>query len=263
MNQLVIDDVRIKALVVDDEPLARKRLLDLLDRDAGVADTREAENGSVAVRLIRNLSPNLVFLDVQMPEMDGFSVIEAIGLDQMPLTIFVTAYDQYAIQAFEADAIDYLVKPYTDKRFAQALERAKMRLKTAQAAHFGPNFLPFLRNRMMPGAYWDRLVVKSAGLTRFIKATEIDWIEAAGVYVNLHVRGKEILYRAALRELVDRLDPSRFVRIHRSSIVNIESIDTLEPISHGEFEIVLKEGSRLHLSRSFRGELERRLGQTL
>jgi len=253
----------ISALVVDDEPFARKRVVDLLRQDPDVVDVREAENGIAAASAIQERRPDIVFLDVQMPGIDGFGVIEAIGEREMPLTIFVTAHDQYAVQAFEVDGSDYLLKPFSDQRFVKALGRAKSRLGTGDPGELGPNVRQLASRSLAPGRIWDWLVVKSPGFTQFVMATEIDWIQAAGIYVNLHVQGKELIYRLALGELGERLDPSRFVRIHRSTIVNIQSIKRLEPISHGDFEVTLKDGTQLNLSRNYRGELERRLGQAL
>lgn len=253
----------IKVLVVDDEPLARKRLVDLLRDDSDVVEIREAENGLTAASAVQERCPDIVFLDVQMPGVDGFGVINALGDTDIPLTIFVTAHDQYAVQAFEADAVDYLLKPFSDKRFATALSRAKSSLGSGEAGKLGPNVRHLAARRDEPGKIWDWLVVKSTGCTEFVMVTEIDWIQAAGVYVNLHVQGKELIYRSAVGELAERLDPSRFVRIHRSTIVNIRSIKRLEPISHGDFEVTLKDGTQLNMSRNYRGELERRLGQSL
>lgn len=252
----------LSVLVTDDEALARKRLTDLLKGDTAVNEILEAQNGLEAIDILRKHRLDIVFLDVQMPAIDGFGVIGMIGQGQMPLTVFVTAYDQYAIHAFDADAMDYLVKPFSDERFAQTMMRAKLRLSLPAGDRFGPNFTK-LQRRKSNGAYWDRLVIKTDGQTRFIKTAEISWIEAAGVYVTLHVQGQEILSRTPLNELARNLDPARFVRIHRSSIVNIESINLLESVSHGEFEVHLKDGTRLHLSRNFRAELENRLGQSL
>jgi len=254
---------RIRVLVVDDEPPARHRLVDLLGKDSRVDGILEAENGIAAVEMIQGERPDVVFLDVQMPELDGFGVIRTVGAEEMPLTVFVTAYDRHAIRAFETDALDYLLKPFSDERFEAAMARAKSRLESYSMGQFGLQVLQMGSKTAAPKGRWDRLVVKSGGITRFVRAVDIDWIEAAGVYVNLHVAGKELLYRAALHELVERLDPARFVRIHRSTVVNIESILQLEPISHGEFEAVLKDGSRSRVSRNYRAELEQRLGQTL
>jgi two-component system LytT family response regulator len=253
----------LRILVVDDEAPARKRLRDLLAEDAEIGDVAEAENGVAAVAAIESQRPDIVFLDVQMPEIDGFGVIDAIGVDRMPLTIFVTAYDHYALKAFETDAVDYLLKPFGNKRFEQALARAKARLGGVEAQGFGPNVLELVARRETPGALWDWIVIKGGGVTKLVMASEVDWIEAAGVYVNLHFQGKECVYRSSLAAVTKRLDPLRFVRIHRSSVVNIKAIVQLEPISHGEFEVLLRDGARLILSRNYRAEVEKHLGQSL
>ena len=253
---------RMRVLVVDDEAPARQRLVDLLRRDSQVTAIVEAADGLAAVQTIQEQATDLVFLDVQMPELDGLGVVDAVGAANMPLTIFVTAYDQHAIRAFEVNALDYLLKPFSDERFEAAMNRVKARLDERSMHEFGQRIMKMAWTAQA-GQCWDRLVVKSAGTTRFIRAVDIDWIEAAGVYVNLHVAGKEVLYRASLHELAERLDPKRFVRVHRSAIVNVESILHLEPISHGEFDVVLKNGSRTRVSRNFRAQLENRLGQPL
>lgn len=253
----------IRVLVADDEAPARQRLIDLLDKDAQVNAVLEAGDGQAAVEMIEREAPDLVFLDVQMPQLDGLEVVKAVGADAMPLTIFVTAYDQHAIRAFEANALDYLLKPFSDERLEAALCRAKARHDERSMREFGRNVLRMISAGPAAGRYLDRLVVKSAGTTRFLRVADIDWIEGAGVYVNLHIGGKELLYRAALNELADCLDPVRFVRVHRSAIVNIDSIVELQPISHGEFEMVLKDGHRSRVSRTYRALLEKRLGQSL
>ena len=241
----------LTALVADDEAPARRRLGDLLRNVANVAEIIEAADGDSAVRLIESRRPDVVFLDIQMPGQSGLSVVDAVGLDRMPVTVFVTAYDHHAINAFEANALDYLLKPFSDERFEATMTRIGKRLD----------------ERRQSGAAeperWDRLVVKSEGTTQFVKAADIDWIEAVGVYVNLYIGGKATLYRAPIHLLADKLDPAHFVRIHRSAIVNLESIVHLESISHGEFEVVLKHGGRAKVSRTFRGQLEKRLGQAL
>lgn len=254
---------KITVLIVDDETPARLRLFDLLRQDAQVGTILEASNGLEAVDMIQRHRPELAFLDVQMPELDGLGVIERVGVEQMPLTIFVTAYDQHAIRAFEANALDYLLKPFSDERHEAAMERVKARLEERNLSDFGQRLLRMVSASAPTEASLDRLVVKSHGATRLIRASDIDWIEAAGVYVNLHVGGKEWLYRTALTELAGKLDRMRFVRIHRSAVVNIESIERLEPASHGEFDLILKDGKRCRVSRSYRAQLEKRLGQTL
>ncbi len=264
---------QICVLVVDDGAPARQRLIDLLRRDAKVGTILEATDGPAAVEIIQNRHhdrhPDLVFLDARMPELDGLGVIEAVGVAAMPLTVFVTAYDQHAIRAFEANALDYLLKSYSDERFEGAMARVKTRLDERSLREFGQRIIKMASTATAAGALssadrrWDGLVVKSGGSTRFIRVVDIDWIEAAGVDVNLHVGGRELLYRAALNNLGDKLDPRRFVRVHRSAIVNLESILQLEPISHGEFDAVLKNGSRTRVSRTYRTQLEKRLGQPL
>jgi two-component system, LytTR family, response regulator len=260
---MIAPQERLRLLVVDDEAPARQRLIDLLEKDAQVGSVLEAANGSAAVEIIEREALDLIFLDVQMPELDGLQVIETIGAAAMPLTVFVTAYDQHAIRAFEANAMDYLLKPFSDERLEAALARAKARHDECGLREFGRSVLRMVSVKPPAGRYLDRLVVKSGGTTRFIRVGEIDWIEGAGVYVNLHIGGKELLYRSALNELADILDPMRFVRVHRSAIVNIDSILELQPISHGEFELFLKDGHRSRVSRTYRVQLEKRLGQSL
>ena len=259
----------ICVLVVDDEPPARNRLTEMLAKDRDVGRILEARNGVVAVDLIQEEQPDVVFLDVQMPGVDGFGVIDALGAPNMPLTVFVTGYDRYALQAFEAAAIDYLLKPFGDSRYEQAMERVKRRLQEVCAGTatdtnaFGPELLELAARRFKPGEIWKWIAVRSRDSTRLVMTEEIDWIEAAGVYVTLHVGGDEFLYRAGLAAVASRLDPFEFVRIHRSSVVNLRSIAFLERRSHGEFEVVLKNGTRLMLSRSYRESVETVLGQSL
>ena len=254
---------KIKTLIVDDEPLARERLAGLLGLETDIEIVAQCRDGEEAVMAVQDHSPDLMFLDVQMPQMNGFDVIDAVGPERMPLVIFVTAYDQHAIRAFDANALDYLLKPYSDERFEAAMARAKSRLDERNLREFGRRMLQMVSKIPPQSRRWDRFVVKSAGSTRFLRVAEIDWIEAAGVYVTLHVAGKDFLYRASLTELAEKLDPQRFIRVHRSAIVNIESIVQLEPATHGEFEVVLKNGSRTRVSRTYRAQLEQRLGQSL
>jgi two-component system LytT family response regulator len=260
---------KIAALVVDDEAPARKRLADMLSRDQDVGKILEAPNGVAAVSMIQEQRPDVVFLDVQMPGVDGFGVVDALGSANMPLTVFVTGHDHFAIRAFEADATDYLLKPFADTRYEQMMERVKKRLRRLPASQandanaFGSELLQLASRRLKPGELWRWIVVKTRDSTRLIMAEQIDWIEAAGVYVTLHVGKEELLYRAGLAEVASRLDPFQFVRIHRSSVVNLSSIAFLARRSHGEFEIVLKNGRRLMLSRSYRENVETMLGQSL
>ena len=256
-------------LVVDDEAPARRRISDLLEKDRDIATILSAEHGVAAIEMIRDARPDIVFLDIQMPGVDGFGVVDAIGAENMPLTVFVTAYDHFAIQAFEAEALDYLLKPFSDRRYARTMERVKQRLHDSRsndpdgANGFGPELLKLIAKRASPGEIWDWIAVKSRDTTRLLLTEDIDWIEAAGVYVTVHSKGEEFLYRAGLAAVASRLDPFRFVRIHRSHIVNVRSIAFLERRSHGEFEVMLKTGTRLMMSRTYRGEVEAVLGQPL
>jgi len=253
----------LRVLVVDDEEPARQRLVDLLRRDSGIGTVSEASDGLGAVDAIEREQPDLVFLDVQMPELDGLGVVDVVGATRMPLTVFVTAHDQHAVRAFEANALDYLLKPFSDERHEATMARVRARLGERDLRGFGQRLIDLAAATPPAARFWDRLVVKASGATRFVRAAEIDWIEGAGVYATLHLGKTSFLYRAALSELADRLDPRRFVRIHRSAIVNLESVVQLEPLSHGEFEVVLKNGARPRISRTFRAQLEARLGQSL
>jgi two-component system LytT family response regulator len=252
---------RLRVLVVDDERPARQRLVDLLGRDPQVGTIAEAENGEVAIARVRSERPDLLFLDVQMPELDGLGVVDALGAE-MPFTVFVTAYDHHAIRAFEADALDYLLKPFSDRRFGATMARAKARMIDRGLSAVGARMLRLTSGAPAPGGL-DRIVVRSGGTTRFVKLAEVDWIEGAGVYANLHAGPAEWLYRGTLNDLSQRLDRRRFVRVHRSAIVNIDSIVQLEAQSHGEFDAVLRTGARVRISRTYRTQLEERLGQPL
>jgi two-component system, LytTR family, response regulator len=234
----------VRTLIVDDEPLARRNLLVLLRRDPEIGLVDECGSGIEAIAAIRAARPALVFLDVQMPECDGFDVIEMLGSDVPPAVIFVTAHDEYALQAFDVGALDYLLKPFDDARFHRALARAKEKLMDREQR------IPLTR----------RLVIKSAGRVLFLSATEIDWIEAADYYVCLHVGNQSHLLRRTLADLERDLGPDKFCRIHRSVIVNLDRVRGLELKGDGEYEVVLKSNSRLRLSRRFRKLLEDRLG---
>lgn len=253
----------IRALIVDDEAPARQRISDLLNQDPEVASLQEAADGETAVSMILSERPDLVLLDVQMPELNGFDVMEAVGSEHMPLTVFVTAYDQHAIRAFEANALDYLLKPFSDERFDTMMTRVKNSRSDLQLREFGQNVARVMAMQANGSRYPDRLAIKTEGITRFVRVKDVEWIEAAGVYVTLHSSGKELLYRASLTEMAQSLDPSRFLRIHRSVIVNIDSIVQLQPLSHGEFELLLKDGCHARVSRTYRDAMEIRLGQKL
>jgi two-component system LytT family response regulator len=250
-------------LVADDEAPARQRLVDLLRVDPHVRQIVEASDGRMAMEAILAHKPDLLFLDIQMPELTGLEVIEAVGADRMPLTVFVTAYDQHALRAFEANALDYLLKPFSDERLEATFARARGRLADLRLRTLGRDVLRLLSAASPAPARRDLLAVKSAGVTQFVHIPDIDWIEGAGVYANLHVGGKELLHRSSLNELESLLDPLRFVRVHRSVILNIDRIAHLVPTTHGEFDAILKDGSRARVSRTYRAALEQRLGQAL
>jgi two-component system LytT family response regulator len=235
---------KLRALVVDDEPLARSNLIVLLRLDPQIESVRECGSGQEAIAEIRNSKPDLLFLDVQMPECDGFDVLELLGADMPPAVVFVTAYDEYALRAFEAGALDYLLKPFDNSRFDRALRRAKERLA---------------RKYDSPTKS-DRLAIKSAGQIAFLKIAEIDWIEAADYYACLHAGTKTHLLRRSMTELEQELDPSRFCRIHRSTIVNLDRVRRMELHADGEYEVVLENEVRLRLSRRYRKDLQSRLG---
>jgi two-component system LytT family response regulator len=234
----------IKVLVVDDEPLARRNLIVLLRRDLDIGSVAECGSGIDAIEEIRKSKPDLVFLDVQMPECDGFDVIELLGSDLPSTIIFVTAYDEYALRAFEAGALDYLLKPFDDARFGRALYRAKDKL-----AHYAP----------LPLQAVERLVIKSRGQVVFLNVADIDWIEAADYYACLHVGKDTHIMRRTLLELERDLGDAKFVRIHRSVIVNLDRIRGLELHNDGEYEVVLESKVRLRLSRRFRKRLQDRM----
>jgi two-component system, LytTR family, response regulator len=238
---------KIRALIVDDEPLARSNIAILLRKHAEVEIIGECGSGAEALGEIRVTRPDLLFLDVQMPECDGFDVLEMLGNDFPPAVIFVTAYDQYALRAFEAGALDYLLKPFDNARFELAVTRAKQRLREMNR---GENVR---RNA-------ERIVVKSAGEVSFIKINDIDWIEAADYYACLHVASRNHLVRRSLAELETELDPDQFCRVHRSSIVNLDRVRSLKLHEDGEYEVLLETGARVRLSRRYRKELEDRMG---
>ena len=234
---------KIRVMVVDDEPLARSSLRVLLGRDPEIELVSECGSGKEALREIRARKPELVFLDVQMPECDGFDVLEQLGKDLPLALVFVTAYDQYALRAFEAGALDYLLKPFDNARFARALERAKERIALKEA----PRRI-------------ERLAIKNAGEMLFLKISEIDWIEAADYYVCLHAGARTHLLRRSMNEVEEELGTGAFCRIHRSAIVNLERVRRLEVSEEGGTDVVLGNGTRLRLSRRYKKRLQGRLG---
>jgi two-component system, LytTR family, response regulator len=246
--------MQLTTLIVDDEPLARAGLRLLLAADADVASIDEAARGDEAVARIVDRRPDLVFLDVQMPEMDGFSVLERVGAARMPAVVFVTAHDRYAIQAFDINAIDYLLKPVTEERFAQALVRAKARLQSADEA--SAQIRALLETLSSPTPHVTRVAVRSAARIFFVEVDDVDWIQAAENYVELHVGRASHLLHVSMSALERALDPTSFLRIHRSLIVNVRRIRELEPAQHGEFVVTLKSGVRLQSSRTYHHKIK-------
>lgn len=273
---------KIKTLVIDDEPAARRGIRTLLERDSDILVAGEAATGSEAVKKIRELKPDLVLLDVQMPEMNGFKVLESLGDVSLPAVIFVTAYDQHALQAFEMNAVDYLLKPYDDDRFWAAVRRAKAEIVRRQTDLLGSKLttlLNYLKTSTPGGASAathapaspsapaasgsgqdtitrDRILLKAGGEIYFLKADEIDWIEAEGDYMKFHAGGRVHLLRETMGNLEGRLDAKRFIRIHRSTIVNIDRVKKLSPSFAGEYAVILHDGSKLRLSRGYHDRLQ-------
>jgi two-component system LytT family response regulator len=270
---------KIRALVVDDESLARKALRAMLSDDPEMEVIAECRNGREAVAVIREQSPDVVFIDIQMPEMDGFQVIEEVGATQMPVTVFVTAYDKHALRAFEAHALDYLLKPFDHDRFNTALQRAKKSVRQQKLGEISENLFAVLQDRKLktgespsetdnrkstePVAEepFDRVVIKSGGRIYFLKVQEIDWVEAGGDYLSLHSGSQTHLIRETMGNFHAKLDPRKFLRIHRSTIVNIERIKDIQPLFKGEYVITLTGGKRLNSSRGYRHHLQKLLDQ--
>ena len=246
-------NARTRVLIADDEPLARERLRTLLGAEDWVEVIGECQNGTEAVDSIAKLQPDLVFLDVQMPGATGFDVIDAVGPDRMPLVVFVTAFDKYALRAFDVHALDYLLKPFDRERFGQALGRARQQLER--------RLLELVQDLKGPSQRLERFVIKAGGRVFFVRSDEIDWIEAAGNYVKLHVGADAHLFRETMNALEAQLNPDTFYRIHRSHIVNIERIKELQPWFNGEYVVILRNGTRLPLSRGYRDKLQEQLGK--
>ena len=257
----------LRVLIADDEPLARQRLEDLLSREPGVTIVATAENGIAAVEAIRLEAPDLVFLDVQMPGLTGLEVVREIGVERMPATIFVTAYDQHALTAFDLAATDYLVKPFDDERFEHAFRRARRavdleevdRLSGQLRALLGADASRASASRPVPD-YLERIAVEMRGQVRVVPVTQIDFITASGPYAELHVGERRYIIRERMQTLEERLDPARFLRIHRSAIVRLDLIETLHRGAGGDYAVQLKGGVRLKVSRSRFEELEKRMG---
>lgn len=255
--------MRIRLLIVDDEPLARQKIRTLLAADPEMEIVGECANGVEAVAAVQSLRPDLMLLDVQMPQVDGFAVLDALKSDYLPLVIFVTAFDHYAIQAFEVHALDYLLKPFDRERFEAAIEHAKTYIRGTRDDHLDRRILSLLKQIEADSKHLERLVVKSGGRVFFLLTGEIDWIEAEGNYVKVHTGGKSHLLRESISGLEAQLDPKEFIRIHRSTIVNLRRIRELQPWSHGEYHVILHNGTELTLSRNYRDNLQNVIGNNL
>jgi two-component system LytT family response regulator len=252
----------IRTLIVDDEPLARERLRALLEDRPTIEVVGECENGKDALDAIRRRRPELVFLDVQMPELDGFDVLDALPLDRWPAVIFVTAYDQYALRAFDVHALDYLLKPFDRARFDRALRRAERMLREPGPPHVVDERLVALLEGLRKERHRPpRIIVRSGGRIFFITVPEIDWIEAAGNYVKLHVGAATHLLRETMKSLEQQLDTARFVRVHRSTLVNLDRIKELQQAADGDWEVVLRDGTRLNAGRDADARLRQILGR--
>jgi two-component system LytT family response regulator len=249
---------RIRALIADDEPLARRGVRLLLERDSGIEIVGEAAGGVEAADLIKRLRPDLVFLDVQMVGCDGFETLLRAG-PAAPVVVFVTAYDEYALRAFEFNAVDYLLKPYDDSRFAAALDRARDSVMRRRQDVVDDRLTRLIEH--LEGDGRDRILLKLSGEIIFLKTSEIDWIEAEGDYVKFHVAGRTHLMRGTMTSLEARLDPARFIRIHRSTIVNVDRLRKLSPSFEGEYEVVLLDGTKLRLSRGYHDRIKALLGR--
>jgi two-component system LytT family response regulator len=257
---------KIRTVIVDDEPLARRNIRLLLKDEPEIEISGEAASGREALALIRKHSPDLVFLDIQMPEMDGFGVLENIEAEQLPVIVFVTAFDQYALKAFEFHALDYLLKPFDDARFEKALLQARRQIEQREVKDLSQRLVALLEGREAPTfeaparqEYVSRLLIKSSGRVSFLKTEEIDYVQAEDYYVKLQVGRKGHLLRETMNEMEGKLNPSKFLRIHRSIIVNIERIRELQQHFNGDYIVVLHDGTELKLSRSRREQLQRLL----
>jgi two-component system LytT family response regulator len=249
------DAPKIRTLIVDDEELARDRIRSLLEEQADVEIIGSCEDGESALATIERERPDLVFLDVQMPGMTGFEVVEALDPSKLPAVVFVTAHDGHAIRAFEIHALDFLLKPFDQSRFERALDRARAQVQRGKTAVIDSRLVSFLEELREERKYSERLIVKTSGRVFFVRTEDIDWVEASGNYVKIHTKGEAHLLRESMKNMEAKLDPKIFVRIHRSHIVNIDRIKELEPWFHGEYIVILRDGTRLTASRVFSDRL--------
>jgi two-component system, LytTR family, response regulator len=270
MGRRALSGAAIRVLIVDDEPAARAAIRTLLAGEPEIEVVGECADGASALEAIGRDDPDLLFLDVQMPEMDGFTLLQRLAPGDLPVVVFVTAYDQYALRAFDVHAVDYLLKPFDDERFHQALARAKQQVRQGRLGALSEQLLALLGSvgrgppppRTGGEGYLKRLVIKSGGRVTILPVRDVDWLEAEGDYVKIHVGRAWHLLRETMKHLEAHFDPARFVRIHRSTIVNVERIKELQPYFRGEYVVILHDGTNLKLSRGYRARLETALGRS-
>ena len=253
----------IRVVIADDETLAREQLQDFLKRFDDCEVSAICTDGLEALGAIEQYRPDLLFLDIEMPELNGFEVLQQSHASPLPVVIFVTAYDKYAIQAFEAHALDYLLKPFAFERFERSMQRARNQIAASRSGELSEKLLAMLESRKVRTKYLDRLAIKSRGRVIFLKTDEIAWIEAAGNYLELHAGKESHLIREPIGDFEQRLDPERFIRIHRSCIVNLEHVKELQPGFGGEYLVVMNDGQQLTASRGYRERLQQLLSNEL
>jgi len=263
VGRKMIENTRIRTCVIDDEPIACRKIQRLLKEDPEIEVIGVCRNGEEAREAIERLTPDLIFLDVQMPEMDGFEVLRSVRAEKMPHVIFVTAYDCYAIQAFEIHALDYLLKPFDKERLLLALKRGKLQIHRDRNSSKNDALRVLLEEMKNGPRYLERLVIKDSGALYFLKTDDIDWIEAQGKYELVHAGTKTHLIRQGMGKLELDLDPRKFVRIHKSTIVNVDRIERLQPLFHADFRVFLRNGTTLTISRRYREKIEELLGKHL
>jgi two-component system, LytTR family, response regulator len=269
VNTLSTQKQKIRTLIVDDEALARRTIRDLLVNDDSIEIMGECSNGQEAVNAMRRQLPDLLFLDIQMPLLNGFEALAQVEVERIPAIIFVTAFDQYALKAFEVHALDYLLKPFTDRRFEEALKKAKAHIEMKEVSRISQSLVALLgknaelaRPLAKPAAterknFLSRFMIRSSGKAAFVKVEDVDWIAADDYYIKLHVGSKSHLLRISMTELEEKLDPKKFLRIHRSTIINFDRVKELQQNPNGDCSVILRDGTELKLSRSRRERLER------
>lgn len=254
---MIRENPTMRTIIADDEPLARRKLRLMLGSEPGVQIVAECENGAQTVRALSTYKPDLLMLDVQMPDLDGFEVLSSVPQNEAPVVIFTTAYDRHAVRAFEEHALDYLLKPFDEERLHRAIDRVRSELLKKSDQKMTYSLLNYLSKGVEKSRSDHRLVIKTGGRVVFLSCDEVDWVEAAANYVRLNVGKQSYLLREGIGQIAERLDPDQFIRIHRSVIVNIQKIKELQPVNSGEYIVVLKDGKELSCSRGYRAGLQR------